>query len=495
MKRLINFLVVVIVAGFGCSPGNKKRSMKSGLFNCVAGLFCALFLNGCSPSQNHSTPFHGPLQVSRENPRYFTDGSGRAVYLTGSHTWDNLLDMGPADLQAEFDFPRYLHWMKEYNHNFMRLWTWELMNWETEVPGKDSTAEYFVAPHPWLRTGPGIALDGKLKFDLSQFDPAYFERLKQRVEQAADSGIYVSIMLFEGWGLQFIPNAYERHPFHPDNNINGIIGDSDGDGSGTEIHTLGNHAITALQEGYIRKVIDMVNEFDNVLYEISNENHPPSTEWQYQTIRFIKEYEKNLAKQHPVGMTFQYKGGENSTLFNSPADWISPNNMDGYRDDPPPSDGSRVIITDTDHLWGIGGNETWVWKSFLRGLNPIFMDAYQERILTWGPDTAWVEPVRRSMGQTLMLAGRMDLISMIPEPGLASSGYCLADAGKAYLVYLPDSLNVEINLENVAGLFDAEWFNPESGQFKASEAIRGGGRLSFHSPFVNTGTLLYLKAK
>jgi hypothetical protein len=128
-------------------------------------------------------------------------------------------------------------------------------------------------------------------------------------------------------------------------------------------------------------------------------------------------------------------------------------------------------------------------------MNPLFMDAYQERILTWGPDPAWVEPVRRSMGQTLMLAGRMDLISMIPEPGLASSGYCLADAGKAYLVYLPDSLGVVVNLVEAPGLFAAEWFSPERGQFLGSEAIRGGDRLSFHSPFGTTGTLLYLKAK
>ena len=36
----------------------------------------------------------GPLRVLAANPRYFTDGSGRAVYLTGSHTWDNRQDIG-----------------------------------------------------------------------------------------------------------------------------------------------------------------------------------------------------------------------------------------------------------------------------------------------------------------------------------------------------------------------------------------------------------------
>ncbi|MCI0541159.1 MAG: hypothetical protein L0Z50_38645, partial [Verrucomicrobiales bacterium] len=33
-------------------------------------------------------PAKGPLTVLKANPRYFTDGSGKAVYLTGSHNWD-----------------------------------------------------------------------------------------------------------------------------------------------------------------------------------------------------------------------------------------------------------------------------------------------------------------------------------------------------------------------------------------------------------------------
>jgi hypothetical protein len=43
----------------------------------------------------------GPLRVHPQNPRYFTDsaknpdGSLRAVYLTGSHTWDSLHDCFP----------------------------------------------------------------------------------------------------------------------------------------------------------------------------------------------------------------------------------------------------------------------------------------------------------------------------------------------------------------------------------------------------------------
>ena len=47
-----------------------------------------------------AAPAAGPLRVHPDNSRYFTDGTKtqndtlRAVYLTGAHTWNNLVDMG-----------------------------------------------------------------------------------------------------------------------------------------------------------------------------------------------------------------------------------------------------------------------------------------------------------------------------------------------------------------------------------------------------------------
>ena len=246
-------------------------------------------------------------------------------------------------------------------------------------------------------------------------------------------------MLFEGWGIQFSPDAWRHHPFHPANNINGIDGDLNGDGRGLEIHTGQAPSITTLQQAYVRRVVETVNEFDNVLYEISNENHPASTEWQYGMIHWIRQCESTMAKQHPVGMTFQYKGGQNRTLFDSPADWISPNSHGGYRDDPPVADGSKVIITDTDHLWGIGGNADWVWKSFLRGMHPIFMDPYDGTVLRLGFGSQQAEPIRRSMGAVLRWSRRVNLANLTPHPKLASTTYCLADPGVEYLVYVPAS--------------------------------------------------------
>ncbi len=438
----------------------------------------------------------GPLRVDPGNPRYFTDGSGHTIYLTGSHTWNTVIDMRPANAGKSFNFDAFLDWVAGYGHNFIRLWTWELTNWNTRGNNpahRERVQKLIVSPLPWARTGPGAALDGKPKFDLERFDDRYFRRLRSRAVKAGRRGFYVSVMLFEGWGLQFSPGAWAHHPMNPANNINGIDGDGNGDGSGVEVHTLENARITAIQERYIRKVIDTVNDLDNVLYEISNENHPPSTQWQYHMIRFIHEYEKRKLKQHPVGMTFQYKGGSNQALFDSPADWIAPNPEGGYRNHPPASDGSKVILSDTDHLWGIGGNADWAWKSFLRGLNPLFMDTYDGSVLGRPFDPRF-EALRRTLGYTLRYARRMNLARVLPHGELSSSGYCLADPGREYLVFLPGGGSATVDLSAVSGTVAVEWFDPTKGKTTHADPVSGGARRPFTAPFRGSA-VVYLKTE
>ena len=49
-------------------------------------------------------------------------------------------------------------------------------------------------------------------------------------------------------------------------------GDPRGTGDGAAgVQSLAIPAITALQEAYARKVVDTLNDLDNVLYEIGNE--------------------------------------------------------------------------------------------------------------------------------------------------------------------------------------------------------------------------------
>ena len=438
----------------------------------------------------------GPLKKSSVNPRYFEDGSGKVIYLTGSHTWSNMLDISPSDPPDPFDFNAYLDWMQKYNHNFFRLWTWESTIRDTKGNSPHQRGYlppklHNIYPHPWARTGPGKAPDGKPKFDLNRFNEDYFERLRTCLETARTRGFYVSVMLFEGWGMQYSPGYWDNHPFNRNNNINGIDGDLDGDGKGLEVHTLLNSDVTSLQDTYVKKVIDTINGFDNVLYEISNESHSQSTEWQYHMINLIHNYEKKKSKQHPVGMTFQYKGGNNKDLFESPADWISPNEEGGYKDNPPAGDGSKVILTDTDHLWGRGGDQVWVWKSFLRGLNLLFMDPYNGGVQGAPFDPQW-DSNRKNLGYTRTYAEKMNLSEAVPHNELTSTRYCLANPGTEYLVYqpAPDS-SFTVTLKK--GEYIYEWFNPTSGAVEKTGTVKVDKEIfSFTAPF-RSDAVLYLK--
>jgi len=431
----------------------------------------------------------GPLRALAANPRYFTDGSGRAILLTGSHTWANFQDLWAGDTSPHItDYAAYLRFLVAHNHDFFRLWTWEQDGWANWHRGR-----WRFRPMPYQRTGPDTALDGGPRYDLTKFDPAYFARLRARVQEAGEHGIYVSVMLFDGFSIEDKnaggDNPWLGHPFNAANNVNGVDGDPHHHGEGKETQTLQVPAITRLQEAYVRQVVDAVNDLDNVLYEICNESHAASKEWQYHVIEYVRRYEASKPKQHPIGMTAYYPGGDNEPLFTGPADWVSPYGPTDYVQDPPPADGRKVVLTDTDHECGTCVPAGWVWKSFARGLNPIFMDPYDRTdVPKLNPrDPRW-EQERRDMGNALTYANRMPLALMTPQGDLASSGYCLAHAAPrnpAYLVYLPAGAGsaVTVDLMATPGRLAVEWLSPRSGRAFAADSVDGGARRSFAAPF------------
>jgi hypothetical protein len=474
-----------------------------------------LSLDATSNWNNRNTM--GLLRVHPESGQRFTSEQGKAIYLTGSHTWTNFQNIS-GHSQGTLDYPAYLRLLREKNHNFMRMWVWEQAAW---APWTIAMPKFH--PLPYLRTGPGSALDGEPKFDLTRFNEAYFDRLRSRVSAARDNGIYVSVMLFQGWSVGKKPNEpgnpWSGHPFHRDNNVNGIDGDQNGDGEGTEVHILENPAIGALQQTYVRKVVDTLNDLNNVLWEICNEGNPESLKWQNHMATSVKNYELTKEKQHPVGITAFYPRGDNGDLLRSAADWISPSDSGGdYRANPPAANGSKVIIADTDHIWGVGGDRGWVWKSFVRGLNPIFMDPLDDT--RWRFSQRKFESCRRAMGHTLAYADQLNLATIRPHDELASTGFCLANPGREYFIYVPFEetrleskrftrklrglirnfrwlfkQKVTVNLSAASGTFLVEWFNPSTGKTRRGPRVFGGKDYSFTVPFQGDAALYLRKAE
>ena len=494
----------------------------------------------------------GPLRVSTENPRYFSvadsNGVERAVYLTGSHIWSNFHDgMGPGAEGPEeperFDYDGYLRFLADRGHNFIRLWRWEQFRSQAAA----GNFHLNMTPQPWARTGPGTAKDGKPRFDLEQFNPAFFERLRERVVKAGEAGMYVDVMLFDGWALHLSPppDNIEGHPFHALNNTNGVSATSIDD---LQVLPLDGR-VEKLQEAYIRAVVDTLHDLPNVLWEVANEStgdgsvtqefagflgmkEPPvwgdSTDWQYWVIDVVKRHETERGYDpHPIGMTMQFPVRDqtrvNEPLLRSRAEWISP----GYDDeiftegrhpmapgsppsrwyaDPPPADGTKIVISDTDH-YSQGGDALWAWKTFLRGNHPILMDYGLLGGLEPGgpaspesgvPPFEFYEAGRYAMGDTRRYAERVSLIDMEPRGDLTSTGFALANPGNEYLVLQPSETGDHFTVTLDAGTYQVGWHSLAARTATAGEdvTVTATGAVEFAPPFDGNGpAVLYLKGR
>jgi hypothetical protein len=448
----------------------------------ITALILAAVLAGCGTSPHEPqrkaplrTPASlQPLRPLTSNPRYFTDGRGGAVYLTGFHTWNNLVDRGETWPPRRFDYTRYLDRLQRYGHNFIRLWAWELPKYLS-----DGTT-WRTAPQPWLRSGPGKARDGLPKFDLRRLNERYFQRVRERVEAANRRRIYVSVMLFEGWEAGFAesPLLWRAHPLHAENNVNAVAADVDRDGRGLEYFTLASRDVLAVQRRYVRRMVEAVGDLPNVLFEVANEAEHISTRWQLEMMRVARGELTRRGLSRPVGMTFQH-GGSDETLYRGPADWVSPGSQD-FGSDPPLADPRKVSLLDTDHVCGVCGDRGFVWESFLRGYNVIFMDDLS--------NTPAHEDARVAMGWTLAYADRLNLARMEPRKDLSSTRYCLADEGAEYLVYQPTSGAFTLRLPPPRR-YSVEWFRPSDARRWPPRQIRLGGTTTFRPPFAGEAVL------
>ena len=433
-------------------------------------------------------------------PRYFTDTkNGRSVLLTGTHTWNNLQEMG--NPLSSFDYPAYLDFLSAHDMNFIRLWTWENPRWGPW----SSEDDYRISPVCYARTGPGTARDGLPRFNLDVWNEEYFERLRDRVEQAERRGIYVGVMLFcgcsigsRGWperDTAGLPpkNPWDSHPYNSANNVNGVNGDPEGRGDGWDTRSVGNTAVFERQKTLVQAVSEILAANDNVLFEVGNEDPFDSAEWQYHIIRSLREYEASRGRSRPIGMTASWNQ-PNDALFKSPADWISPYYNEQEATRPFVSTGDKIIIADSDHVFpNVGITMDFTWKAFLTGVNPISMD-HRKQGEAWtyflGKACSAVrefereEPGSLQAGSFMSAPGdlaqravrqvsrRIRLEGAEVRSALSSTGYCLAEPGRWYVVYQPEAGDFTVDLRG--GAFALSWIDPMTGRLSHASDAKGG---------------------
>jgi hypothetical protein len=412
----------------------------------------------------------GVLSILPQNPHYFADPKGKPLLLTGLYVWDIFSD-------PTFDYQAFFRRLKDNSLNFARVWVmwgWEEENWLC----------------PYERTGPGLAKDGKPKFNLDKFNPFFFKHLKEVLESARREGIYLQLVIFDAWCLKNSKGHWDRHCFNGANNVNGVNADKNGDGKGLEFCSLKDEKIVAYQKRFIDKLLEVCAPYENIFFEVANENYY-DREWEEEMGKYIKEKEKGQRIKHLVmPLDMPNHDGAGIKVWNLEA--LKEGFKKAYERF------NQPLIMDTDGI-GEPGEEVIrraFWTAFVSGGHFDFLDSALSPQTGGGALNPLRDRVYKQMGYIAQIGREVEFWKMKPmdEVVVRGTAFALGEAGKSYVVYLPYGGRIQLRL-NSPGLFYYRWFDPREGMFKGEGMFNGDRAHYFTSPSEGDWALLIEKAR
>ncbi len=416
---------------------------------------------------NTTSTSMGPLKKSTVNTRYFVDPGGNGVFLSGSHTWNDVQDTDQSASPAAFPFANYVSMLKGDGQNATILWRKDMPR---ECGWNSGT--WNLQPQPWLRsTTISGASDGGNKFDLTQFNQQFFDRMHAEALTLQQNGIYAIMELFDGSNVAgyrcgTTSPTGDGYPLTGVNNINsvddGYVSGSGGEGS---FIMQTNNAVSNAEDAYVKKMLDTMNDLQNVVYELAEEQPiETSTFWIPHMYGLIKTYEAGGTwegttypgepLQHLVGVGAFSCSGNDPVLYASNVDWIAPTVTacnGAFPSNVTTNNQGKIVINDSDHALGFAAfvnsstgavNDAllrdYIWENITNGAaGLIFMDPY---IVFWttgqrnpcaspssgicpAPMTKY-DPFRQAMGFAQgYVNAKMDLLKATPQGSLSSTGF------------------------------------------------------------------------
>ncbi len=421
-------------------------------------------LSGCQHVPRRDTARN--ITVCSTNPRYFSDARGKPLLLMGDYTWGTFSDVG-------YDYIAMFDEIAAHRQNFARVWLW----WGSET---------FPAPHnkkhivPYLRPGPGTANDGQPKYDLAQFNPAFFDRLQQVCKAARDRGIVLQLIFFDAWMIKH-DYLWRLHAYCRENNVNGVDGDPAGTGKGTDgkrgFCSIGNPDVLERQKAYIRHVIDAVAPCDNVLFEIANENYY-SGDWERRLCEFVHDYEKDKARKHLV-MPLDLPNHNYGHIQTYDIPKMHAQALKAYALNQP-------IVFDTDGILYLEDRTVRraMWTAFVSGINADYLDDSMQPDGKHHGDFRGTSraTLRAQLGCLAAFAHRTRYWEMRPADALLTGGYGYVLASdREMVVYLPDGGEFALDLSARTSVV-AKWYNPRIGTYARASYVHPGKAAPLQAP-------------
>ena len=434
----------------------------------------------------------------QENQHYFSYQNKPALLITSAEHYGAIMN-------AAFNYELYLETLNKEGFNYTRIFIGPYSEMGSDNFGITSNT---MDPQPgeWITPWLTDRLTGK--YNLNQWNPLFFDRLRDFLSLAYENDIIVEITLFTSY---YVNSHWMISPFHARNNINQV--DSI---PLNRANTLYNGGLIEYQEEYVRKIVQETNDFQNIFFEVQNEpwsDNPNlaaykgqsvnrsfafswqkkvelanevSREWQRKITSIIADEEKKLLNKHLIAQNMCNFG----CYIQDPDTLISIYNF--HYADPEASyvNLDKPVAMALDETGFMPHNSfayrSQAWKFILAG-GAIYNNL--DYSFTTGKENGtniidertpgWGGPEFR--GQLKILKAfidSFDFIRMVPRPIQISGAegqyevQVLAVKGDQYAAYIDDKNISTLPFDLPHGIYEAEWIDPASGKIVKSEVIR-----------------------
>jgi hypothetical protein len=424
-----------------------------------------------------------PISLHPQNSHYFLYKAKPTVLITSGEHYG-------AVMNPDFNYKVYLKTLEKDGLNLTRTMTGAYF----EPAGAFNISSNTLGPDPqkylcpWKRAADGI------KFDLSQWNEAYFARLKDFMAEAQKRGVIVELSLFCPFyeDIQWVLS-----PFNSKNNINGL-----GDISRNDVYTLDkNKGLLAVQEKMVRKIVEELKDYPNLMYEISNEPYfgGITLDWQEYISKVITDAEKSLVHKHLI--TQNIANGSQKIEHANPL--VSVFN---FHYAAPPTTvtlnyGLNKVIGENETGFNGQKDSTYrkeAWEFILTGgglfnnLDYSFTPGQEKGTFHYpaaqpgGGSVAY----RRQLSYLKKFMDSFNFVAMKPDNTTYTGGLStknklivLSEPGQQYALYLMGGKQVSPELQLPQGTYSLQWINPQNGKVAKKEKLNHqGGKVKVVSP-------------
>jgi polysaccharide biosynthesis protein PslG len=445
-----------------------------------------------------------PISLHPLNHHYFIFRGKPEILITSAEHYG-------AVVNGEFNYEKYLDALQSYGLNYTRIYPGALFEpVDKFISGNTLGVNPEKLVLPWSRSNkPGYCLGGNL-FDLDNWNSAYFDRLKDFIKMASSRGIVIEICFFN---CQY-KDTWPISPLYFKNNIQG-----EGNCTFNDTQTLLYPDVAHTQSEYVKKIVQEVNSFDNVILEICDEpilfDTPDSLAglWIKHMVNVIKETEKPLPLKHLIAQQIEGKMDGPVDFSNDPDvqvivtqyDWAAGDQMGGLKGLDFEYGHNKVIeLNETDYypVWygegndKIGASRVEAWEFIVGGgagfnqLNGLYT------VKNPSGTTDDNKLICTSLSNLGKFMHGFDFIKMRQDKNFVIHGIpdgtfyrCLSEPGRQYALYIhhsirkgesyyfinPGNYRENIVLSLPEGSYQVEWINPADGRVLLIEKVEVKG--------------------